>query len=408
MPELDFDALREAVENDTFIPEFVEIRRRARRHKRWRVLVNTARILGILTIAMPGLLIADVVFTHIYRPVDTNNIAAGVSDGNGNGALSDGSTTATVTSAVVAVDGIDSAHTYALVDVCLNHSCNLQLSQVNPTPTAASPQSIGLIRTVPTQRLTGMRLILANESTAYVSAVPANSPRVQVPIAIQPAAGAITAVPRPVQISTLGTICAVTGGSGTPMSIPAQPSVSGPELVSTNHGWWVTGTAPDGYFGVSVSHDYGATWTTHSTGYRLAPSLTDNASNSAFATIDGTDMFVLLRTITGMKLLYSTDGGTSWHPINTTVSWPASTSFSLVATDRGVVIASFTYGSSTSYLTSIDYGATFKSTNDEPRNTGNVVRVGSELITLGTHSQISTDGLNWQSALIQTVAPSIR
>ena len=36
-----------------------------------------------------------------------------------------------------------------------------------------------------------------------------------------------------------------------------------------------------------------------------------------------------------------------------------------------------------------------------PAHTGNVVRVGSELITLGTHSQISTDGVNWQDALIR-------
>jgi hypothetical protein len=407
MPELDFDALREAVENDTFLPEFAEIRKRARRHKRWRVLVNTARILGVLTVAMPGLAIADVVFTHIYRPADTGSVAGGTSNGvtspTGGGVAG----ISVVTSSVVAVDGIDAAHTYALVDVCLNHSCNLQLSQVNPTSTNPAPQSTGLIRSAPSEALTGARLVVTNTTMAYVSAIPANSPRVQVPITLRAAPGTIADAIRPVQVSMLGSIRAVSGATGVPATIPEQPGVSGPELVSTNHGWWVTGIAPDGNLGISVSHDSGQTWSTHSTGYKILPAGADSPSNSAFATIDGNDMFTLLRTPQGMKLLYSTDGGGAWHPITSDVSWPTSTSFSLVATDKGVVIASFTSGGTTTYLASSDYGATFRPMTQKLVNTGNVVRVGNELITLGTHSQISTDGINWQSALIETVAQQV-
>ncbi len=318
MPELNFDALREAVENDTFLPEFAEIRRRARRHKRWRILMNTARILGVLAVAAPGLAIVDVVFTHIYRPVDSSGVAAGISVGDPNAAPMSSTLAGTVTqvtSTVVAVDSIDNAHTYALVDVCLGHSCNLQLSQVNPTATGAAPQSVGLIRATPIEQLASPRLVLVNTATANVSAIPAGSPRSQVSITIQPAPGQVAAAPRPVQISVLGAIRMVSGATGTPQNIPSQPTVSGPTLVSTIHGWWVTGSMPTGELGISVSHDNGATWTTHSTGIKPLQATADSATNSAFATIDGTDMFVLARTAGGMKMLYSTDAGTTWQPI---------------------------------------------------------------------------------------------
>jgi hypothetical protein len=409
MPELNFDALREAVENDTFLPEFTEIRRRARRHKRWRRLVNTARILGVLVVATPGLAIVDVVFTHIYRPVDSTGVAAGPDAGDLDSAPITGSTVTSgnsVISSVVDVAGIDGAHAYALVDVCLVHACNLQLSQINPTSTSPTPQSVGLIRAAPTQTLANPRLVLVNASTASVSAIPAGDPRAQVSITITPAPGKIASTPRPVQISVLGAIGMVTGAAGVPQSIPSQPNVSGPELVSTLDGWWVTGTMPTGELGISVSHDDGATWTVHSTGVKPLPATAGGASNSAFATTDGTDMFVLARTAAGMKMLYSTDAGATWHPISADVLWPVSTSFSLVATANGEVIASFTSGSTTTYLSSSNYGGKFRTMAGAPVETGNVVRIGNELITLGTHSQISTDGINWQEALIPTVAPN--
>ncbi len=410
MPELDFDALREAVENDTFLPEFTEIRRRARRHKRWRLLVNTARILGVLTIAMPGLAVVDIVYTHAHHPPAGVPVAGNATDDDYANTFPLTTPTAptadAVTASVVAVDSIDSAHAYALVDVCLDDACNMQLSQVNPTATNATPQSVGLIRSQPTQLLATPRLVLINATTANVSAIPANNPRSQESISIEAAAGRIAATPRPVQISVLGAIRAVTGAAGTPMNIPSQPGVSGPDLVSTVHGWWVLGSMPNGELGVSVSHDDGTTWTTHSTGVEPLPASADSAPNAAFATIDGNDMFLLARTATGMKMLYSTDAGATWHPISNAVAWPLSTSFSLVATSSGEVIASFTSGGTTTYRSSSDYGGTFQPMPGAPAHTGNVVRVGSELITLGTHSQISTDGVNWQEALIPTAVPS--
>ena len=321
MPELNFDALREAVENDTFLPEFT--RDPAARPP--AQAVAAAREHGPDP-RRPDR--RDARARHRRRRVHAH-LPPGGQRPRGRPATSDGDTDAVPVTTPTAPaptrspraswrSTASTARTRTRSSTCAStHACNLQLSQVNPTATNAAPQSVGLIRShadaaaasTATGRHRTRRWPTSARSrrTARAPRCPSRSSR---PRARSPA------TPRPVQISVLGAIRAVTGAAGTPTNIPSQPGVSGPDLVSTVHGWWVIGSMPDRRTRrlgqPRQRHDLDDPLDRHRDRCRPAPTARPNA---AFATIDGNDMFVLARTAAGMKMLYSTDAGATWHPI---------------------------------------------------------------------------------------------
>jgi hypothetical protein len=413
MPELNFDDLREAVENDTYLPEFEEVKRRARRHKRWRILINAARVLGVLIVAAPGFAIGDVVFTHIYNPAKQATHTTRGGDGGGTSVDGVTPTLTPVTRSVVAVDGTDLAHTYALDDVCAGRSCDLQLTQVNPSAVDALAERVGLLRTSPSDTITNPQIVVVNETTVIVSANVNSSPRQYLTLSVNPEPGRVLSTPRPVQTTAQGPIRVVNSDSGPALPIDSQPPVSEPVLANDVGGWWVCGTTPAGELAVSVSHDDGRVWTTHRTGLLPDASTPGSTAGAALATADGTHVYLMMRSRGGIALIYSGDGGMTWDPIATSKTWPNATTYSLVITPDGSLLASFTAApktagtaGSTTYLISKDQGATFLPPTGPLMASGPIVAVGNGFVSLGTSPAISPDGVNWQAAYVPYVTTS--
>ncbi len=398
MPDLNFDELRAAVEEETFLPEFVEIRRRARRHRRWRVLVNAARLIGVLIIATPAFAVGDVVFTHIYNPQATHREdgSAKTDSDLGTDGREPSPLTDIAAQTILAVDGIDANHIYALEDICFGKNCDLELTLVNPTAADPSSPAVGLLRTKPTDRLLDPRLVLESTSLALVSAVVNAGARISWPVSLDPGTGAVGTVLRPLQTVFQGPIQYMGNGI---QNTAEQPAVNQPVLTSDQGGWWVCGISSDNDLAVSVSHNEGATWHTTSTGIPLDGVMPNGITGAALATSDGANVYVLVRSYNQTTLSRSTDGGLTWHSIAASMVWPDSTAYNLVVTKDGTLIASFT-GPSTSYFVSKDGGATFGPMDTEPVGGGLIVYAGGEFMTLGTIPSISQDGVNWQAAYV--------
>jgi hypothetical protein len=409
MSELNFSELRQAVENETNIPEFREVSRRARRHRRWRLLVNTARVFGILALTTPAIVIGDVVLSHLAHPQSPKAQAIGIGEGDadGNGdANGTGVSTAstgvppTVTRRIIAVDGIDMAHTYALVDVCQSVYCNLQLSQVNPDPAAASTQRYGLLRTAPADVISDPRLVVENASTVVVSGVIGTAPRQYQTLSITPAAGTISSAVRPIQPVVEGSIRTVKGANGVATVLADQPPVGAPILESSTDGWWVVGTMPNGELAVSVSHDFGRKWSSHAVGVASDPSTPGGADDASLVTIDGQSVFMLVRSGAAVSLVYSNDGGATWGIRDATQSWPESGSYGLVMTTSKTLVAWFSSGATTTYLASVDLGNSFHRLTGSSAPSGQIVATGGGYETLGTSPMWSVNGSTWQAAYV--------
>ncbi|HEY1486442.1 MAG TPA: hypothetical protein VGF84_10080 [Micromonosporaceae bacterium] len=405
MPDLNFGELRQAVESETSIPEFREIRRRAQRHKRWRVLINTARVLGVLIIAAPALAVGDVVLTHVTDPTGGAGVATG-GDATGSTGITLGVNTergqlAPVTRTIVAVDGIDQAHTYALVDVCQSHVCNLQLAQIDPSSPSAVTQETGLLRAAPTDRITDPSLVVENANTVIVSGTDGSTPRQDMTISITPAPGAIANVARPIQTNAQGPIDVVTGGHAIAAVLPNQPPVNQPVLVSTVDGWWVVGTMPGGEIAVSVSRDNGHRWTTHTVGLPADPGA-GPTHGAALATWDGQYVLLLVRSGGVTRLLYSSDGGAVWA-VRTSEEFSSTSTFGMIMTTGETVIAWFGTAHGFTYLASNDLGVTFTRLSGAAAPTGPIVATGGAFVTLGLTPMTSSDGLTWQSAYVPYV-----
>lgn len=403
MPDLNFSDLRQAVENDTNIPEFREVSRRARRHKRWRALWTTARVLGVLVIATPAFAIGDVVFSHIYRPQPTRTQAAGLDDQRPNGTRV-AAKTAVVTRTVLAADGIDAAHTYALVDVCQGAACNLQLSQVNPNANTAIAQRTGLLRTTATDSLDNPRIVVQNASTVIVSAGIGTGPRQYLTLAVDPAPGSFSNAARPVQTSVQGPIQVVKGREGSAVTLANQPPVSAPVLCSESKGWWVVGTTSTGQLAVSVSHDAGRTWSVHGVGIVPDSSTPGGTLGAVLASRTASDIFLLVRSAGAMSLLASGDGGDTWSPTATSQVWPAANRYGLVATKSGALIAWFTSKRGTTSMISTDGGASFQPAEPATAPSAPIMAVGGGYLALGTSPSVSSDGVSWETAYVPYVS----
>jgi len=397
MPELNFDDLRKAVENDTSIPEFREVRRRARRHRRWRVLINAARILGILIIATPAIAIGDVVFTHLQGP-GPDTTATGTAPNGTKGSPAPPVITATV----VAADGIDPEHTYALIDVCAAKRCNLQLAQVNPPTAQAQVQRTGLLRNAASDRLIDPWVTVEDTSTVVVSGIVNSGVRQYQTVSVEPVGGAVPDMTRPVQTTVQGPICSIRNGSA--RILPNQPPLTSPVLASTTKGWWVVGTTPTGQLALSVSHDDGRTWSAkHGMGIVPDSSTPGGTLGAAFATADGHRIYALARSRDQMTLLVSTDAGVTWSPTATSQQWPAGSRYGLVVTPSGTLIAWFSTSSRTRTLSSTDGGQTF---GPATVPNGPIIPTGHDLMVLGTNPSTSRDGSDWESAYVPFVSVS--
>ncbi|HEY2793997.1 MAG TPA: sialidase family protein [Micromonosporaceae bacterium] len=400
MPDLDFGDLRRAVEGETSIPEFREVRRRARRVKRWRSLAAAARVLGVLIVAAPALAVGDVVLTHVTDPTSTRPNHSH----NGGGSVAAVGNQMPVTRSVVAVDGIDAAHTYALVDVCRGQSCNLQLAQVDPSSPTATVQESNLLRSSPTDQLNDLSVVVENSRTVIISGAIGKGPLQQLSLTVTAAGGRISSAERPLQTNVQGPIDVVSGSSGSATALTNQPPVSQPVLVSTAHGWWVMGTMPDGDMAVSVSRDNGIKWTTHSVGVRTDSSTGLN-HGAALATSDGQYVLLLVRSGNSTRLLFSADGGTTWD-LRTTQSWPPTPDLGLTFLSGGSLVTWFASGAGTTFLASNDLGVTFHKLAGAATPTGPVLSIGGQFVTLGLSPMTSHNGVAWQSAYVPYLTPS--
>jgi hypothetical protein len=406
MPDLGFSELRADVEHGTYLPEFQEVTRRARKHKMRRRLATTAKILGVLSVATPGLIVGGVVIDHVYRaPAET------VMGFSGAGQEQSLATTAPapVTRSVVAADGIDLAHSYALVDVCSGRSCSLQLSQIDPRSTSGMAQRVGLLRQKSTDVLNDPRVVVVNTSTAIVSAMVGTAGRQYQTIDMAAASGAVSSALRPVQTTVQGAIRVVKGATGLPATLPHQPAVSVPELASESGGWWVCGTAPgSGELAVSVSRDRGGSWSTHTLG--LLPDVTDASGSTetlagaTLATSDGINVYVLVLSGGQMVLTRSLDGGQTWAPTAIGEVWPTGSKYGLVTRADGSLLVWFTRAGVTTYLRSVDHGETFTPDVGPPAPGGAIVKVEDGYLTLGSNPTVSRNGMTWSAADVPYVA----
>ncbi len=410
MPDLGFSDLRASIEQNTYLPEFQEVTRRARKHTRRRRLATTAKILGVLTVATPGLIVAGVVIDHVSH-AQTITIV-GLDDGNNNSVPVPTPKPKVITRTVVAADGIDMAHSYGLVDVCSAGICNLQLSQISPPTESNVTQRLGLLRQRPTDTLTDPRIVVVNADTVIISAVVGQSARVYQTLNVTTAAGTINSAPRPIQTTVQGAIRVVKGPYGQPATLVHQPPVSEPVLESETAGWWVCGTTPDnGELAVSVSRDDGRTWSTHPLGL-LPDAVTASASPTlprsisggpVLATSNGVDVYVLVTSGGQMVLTRSGNGGLTWSPTATAEVWPTGTSYGMVAKPDGSLLVWFTNDGVTTYLRSVDHGETFLPDTGPLAPGGTLVQVRDGFISLGTEPATSRDGATWAAAFVPYV-----
>lgn len=399
MNKLDFPGLRNYVESQTYLPEFTEVERRARRHKRRRRATTVATTLGGLLIVLPAFVFgtallagpdsgpahAVIGLAGVGRP---NDVGPGGGPAAGPIGVPTGGPVPVIRN-LVAADGIDASHLFGLVDVCVGKNCNLQLVTITPDSRVLR---IGLLRSDPAQALLDPRLVVLDATTVVVSAGVGGAASVQsVTATVAPTASApATTMDRPVQVSSQGPIMVVRARHHALSTILNQPSLSQPTLTAATHGWWVTGTDPtSGEAAVSVSRDEGRTWLTRSIGV-LA-----DVPTAALTTSDGTHVYLALRSAGQMLFVRSTDGGHTWATPVVMPGWPITEQFGLYVRHNGEVVVWLITNAGATYLSSNDGGTTFTPAIGPVVPSGGVVTLKDGYITLGQRPSISTNGVTW-------------
>jgi hypothetical protein len=405
MSEPDFAALRSGVEQHTRLPDFGDVAARGRRRLRRRRLATTLWSLGALIVCLPGLAyIGLVLASNSDRPgVMQIAIANGGNADPTNTTITVPAPTGTVTARLIAAGGVDLAHAYGLVDACRDSACSLQLISLGG---GAITERIGLLRSNPSDTLLAARVVALDRTDVVVSAESGNSIG---PVAQTLSVGSVfatkkaTASVEPIQIEAMGKIEEVSGGDGKVHPIGHQPNLSSINLVGNDHGWWVTGDDPGtGELAVSLSHDQGATW--HTTGLGVVP---DTGEQPAFATADGTNVYVIVRSGGQVLLIRSSDGGQTWAAPIPEASWTAAADFGLVTPRDGSVGVWLSGGTdAVSYSRSIDHGATFTPVTGSAAPAGRVVTISGGYVTLGAHPTTSVDGCTWHRITIPFVPPN--
>lgn len=401
MPDLDFSELRGYVEMNTYLPEFHEVQRRARRIKRRRRLATGVAMAGALGLIAPVAVASGEVIAHTY-PAPGGSLI-GISGGNTVVRIDTPKPAPpVVTRNLVAADGVDLEHVFGLVDVCADAHCSLQVTEVDPGGVNGTTQRVGLFRTKSTDTVSDPRIVAIDDHTVTVSATVGSGSRQSetltlTPINTQSIGTTTTPVTRPIQPVEQGDIRMV-GDTGTVLALPHQPPVTSPSLACRVSGWWVSGIDPaTGELAVSVSQDEGRTWSTHPVG-----ALPGNLA-AAIATVNGIDVYLLVSSGGQVQLRKSDDRGATWVPTATHQAWPADATYGMVARADGSLLVWITQGRITSYLRSTNRGASFVPDEGPPGPGGPIVVLRDGFLALGTSPALSHDGVTWSAAYVPWV-----
>jgi hypothetical protein len=405
MAELDFIGLRAEVEAATMLPDFGRVTRRARRARRRARLATMSAALAVLAVLAPaGVISARERAVHQTGPVAHSDQASPFEIGLVTPPVPPSTPPVAIQSTVVAADGVDLDHVYALVNVCAADSCNLQLSRIQVTPSAGDgPARIGLLRDKSSQFLSAFRLDALSESSFVASAVPPNGGRRFVRIDMGKSVDATANV-----LAKVGDAVAPIDGSGElwgmdPLSnqlgsLANQPPVRQPTVASVpaSRALWVTGTDATGkQLVVAESSDAGRTW--HSVTLEQVPS---DAGPPVLASYDGHVAYLLTRGADRQFELWRTDDtGASWQRVSTQLPWLADnrSDYGLVVRPDKSLLAWLATSPTVTYAQSHDEGRNFDNVQGPG---GPVVQVSDGYVSLSGPPKVSNDGLTWKQAAL--------
>jgi hypothetical protein len=400
---IDFTRLRREVEAAVMLPAFTQVARRARWRRARARLTTVGTVLLVVGVLGPAGVVADLhqagVQGWVSRPdaVGSPSVAP--------------SGSAAIQITVAAAAGVDLNHTYALVDVCADDSCSLQLSRLSSSGgTAARPIQTGLLRATRTTFLDSIELTALSDTSLLVSGLTDGDRRQYTTVDVgrndgppaQTQTPPVTTADRAVQMKQFDKIQAVQARSGRLLQLPTQPPLAQPTVIDNlapAKGIWVTGTLPGGQFGVSVSRDAGRTWTTQALG--LTVNQLSSFDEPVFASYTGATAYLLLRQADEeFALFWTVDGGQNWHRQQTRLPWPepvpVGAAYGLVVRPDGSLLAWLSSNPTVTYLDSAGAGAPFRVSSSGPG--GPVYAVPDGYVELGSKPAISRDAATWAAA----------
>lgn len=397
---LDFAGLRAEVEAATRIPEFEVVAKRARKIRRRGRLAMAATVLGVLGLLGPAG-VASVAATPVSGTVGPDVVEFGPEPDPSSSAVPAPIASVPPLVTVAGVDGVDLAHAYALVDVCYDDWCNLQLVPVRAASgPSVGPAKINLLRDKPTDVLTHLQLRAQTAKRMLVSAQNSAGQRVYDQVDVSNTAPSNASAPPPSgqwpnQPTAGGVVSTFDLLTGKMSALPAQPPLDAAEVVpgiAPSRGIWVTG-ASGGVPTVAVSRDGGRDWTARQLDLPAGTGV-------ALATYDGGYAYLLARTPSGFRIAVTADGGQSWQVSPAELPWPAgvpqTAAYGLAVRPDGGVLAWVATTPTVSYLQSTDHGQTFRALENGPG--GVLYQLPDGYVTVGLDTKISRDAATWTLA----------
>lgn len=404
---IDFSRLRNDVEAATTLPQFDHVARRARRRR------ARTRLATMGTLALIAGVLGSVGVVAQLRQSGPQGIVSG--PGLAVEPSVNSSASPSVQVHIAAAAGIDLNHMYALVDVCVVDSCNLQLSRLSGGST--KPVRTNLLRNSPTAWLDSIGLTALSDTSFVVSGLTDTGhwQYAQVDLGSDDSRAGYTQGPsvttsdRPVQLTRHGPIQAVQVHSGQLLDLPSQPPLAQPsvvESVAPDKGIWVTGVASNAQLAVSVSRNAGRTWTTQPLG--IMDSALSTYDEPVFATHDGKSAYLLARLATEDFALFATsDGGRTWHREPAAPPWPepvpVGAPYGMVVRPDGSLLTWLATSPTVTYLESTDAGAQFRVTSTGPG--GRVFAVPDGYVQLGAQAAVSRDAATWAPTQVPYAVP---
>jgi hypothetical protein len=431
-PDLDFRSLRSQVEAATYLPDFGDLWRRARRVRLRDRMAVLGALFGTLAVFLP-VVIATMVGKPVYNPspvgpdvtvTDTPSPSPSAS-----GAPADAARLGPRVQ-VRAVAGALPDGVLAAVDVCRdgddagspsNRRCNLQVVPLATKKAGGHPQlAANLLRDHATERLDNVRMVRLTSSSVLLSGVLGAHPRANLrvgpsgAVAVESPTALLPLRPgdRAVQLADDGEIFGARESDATLSLLGSQPAVDRRTVdpsIAPDHGWWATGVDPtSGAPAVAVSRDQGHSWTVRAlpgpAGSPGAVAPVGEIGVPTLATADGKTVHAYVRYDTGIRQYRSGDGGASWTEVSRRIVLPgtldptslAGRDFGAVARHDGSVLLWIQDVDSPIFLNSDD-GETFSSAVGPG---GDVVAVGGGFVSLGERPEVSSDGVAWNAGAL--------